>query len=703
MHTGLISFEVVARINQVDVDLRAIVKEYGITGTEVTRDELLFIMRRLDFRAKIKSTSVEHLCKRYPLPALAVLTDNTFCVILKANVVEKKLLVFLPKEKVSKELSYDEFAQIFSGEFIVLTHRKFASSVRFGLQWFFHEILKYKQVIFEVLLGSFIVQLFGLATPLFTQVILDKVIVHRSITTLDVLSFAFFAIIVFEFLLNLSRNYIFVHTANKIDAKLSASLFRHLFSLPFVYFEVRKVGNIISRVRELDNIREFITNKSVSLIIDLFFSVVFLAIMFLYSVKLTLLVMSFIVGIALLYLLITPELRNRLEHKFQQAAQTNAYLIESVTGIQTVKSLAIEGIMQTRWEEYLGGYVLSSFKLSNIMNIFNGISKVMQKLMTISILYLGVNLVIHNAMTVGQLIAFNMFAGQLTGPVLRLVNLWNEFQQALLGIDRLGDILNQPPEQQSSKAITLPAVNGAIRFENVTFRYSTTGPIILDKISFNINPGMSIGIIGRSGSGKSTVTKLLQRLYFTTEGTIYMDDVDTRHMNPYWLRNNIGVVLQESYLFSGSIRENITTPRPDAPIELVIEAAKIAGAHDFISQLPEGYDTFVGERGSALSGGQKQRIAIARAIITNPRILIFDEATSALDYESERIIRNNLNKIKKGRTTLIIAHRLTTVRDCDLIIALDKGHIIEQGTHDELMAKKGYYHYLYTQQEHEIG
>jgi len=573
------------------------------------------------------------------------------------------------------------------------------SQAAFGFRWFYNEILHYRNVMAEVLTGSFVVQLFGLVTPLFTQVILDKVIVHRSMTTLDVLAVAFIAVALFEFLLNTTRNYIFIHTANKIDAKLGSKLFRHLFALPFVYFESRKVGNIVARVRELDNIRDFITNKSVSVIVDLCFSLVFVAVIFLYSVKLTLVFLAFVCIVGTLYVTVTPELRRRLEYKFQMAAQSNSYLVESVTGIQTVKSLALEGSMQKRWEENLEKYVHSSFKLSNMSNIAGAISGTFQRMMTITVLYLGVKLVINNQLTIGQLIAFQMFAGQFTGPFLRLVNLWNEFQQALLSVDRIGDILNNPIEIRSGRDITLPKLAGAVRFENVFFRYTPDSPNALQQVSFAARPGMSVGIVGRSGSGKSTITKLIERLYILSEGAIYIDDIDVRHMNPVWLRYNIGVVLQDDYLFSGTIRENIALPRPDAPMEGVIEASKIAGAHEFISQLPEGYDTLVGERGSTLSGGQKQRIAIARALITNPRILIFDEATSSLDYESERIIQRNISRIKAGRTMFIVAHRLSMVKDCDLIIALDKGRIVETGTHGTLMAKKGYYHHLYTQQE----
>lgn len=698
MQTGLISFEVVARINQIDIDMRAIAKEYAIDSEELGKEELLRIMKNSDFKAKVKNCSLSELQKKYPLPAIIVQKDGSYSVLLKLDEPNKKALIFSPITKQPQEITFEEFESLSDNEFIVLSHKLMNSQIVFGFKWFFAEIMTYKSVIAEVLLGSFIVQLFGLVTPLFTQVILDKVIVHRSLTTLDVLAFAFVAVMIFELLLNISRKYIFVHTASKIDAKLGAKLFKHLFALPFPYFENRKVGNIISRVRELDQIRDFITNKSVSVIIDLLFSVVFVFMMFLYSVKLTFVVLGFVALIAILYLLVTPELRERLENKFQMGAQSNSYLVESVTGIQTVKSLAIEGSMQKKWEDYLGNYVKAGFQLSNMGNISGALSGTFQKAMTIAILYIGVKLVIENKLTIGQLIAFQMFANQFTSPVLRLVNLWNELQQALLGIDRLGDILNSPIEIQSSKAITLPKLNGAVKFENISFKYALNTPYVIDGFSLDIKPGMSVGLVGRSGSGKSTITKLIQRLYIANEGAIYVDGVDIKHMNPNWLRQNIGVVLQDNYLFSGTIRENIALPMQNAPIELIIKMSQIAGADEFVSQLPEGYDTIVGERGSSLSGGQKQRIAIARALITDPRILIFDEATSALDYESERIIMKNLDFITKGRTTFIIAHRLSTVKNCDVIIVMDKGKIVEIGSHDELMAKNGYYCYLKNQQ-----
>ena len=633
------------------------------------------------------------------MPAILQLKDDKYIILLAIKREENKALTLVPLEKHPTSHTFDELQeQIKENGVIILSHKNAQSDVKFGFKWFFNEIFKYKKIIGQVLLGSFVVQLFGLVTPLFTQVILDKVLVNRTIATLDVLAFAFIIVAIFELLLNLSRNYIFIHTTNKIDAKLGAKLFRHLFKLYYVYFENRQVGNIVARVRELDRIREFITDKSVSVLIDAFFSLVFLAIMFVYSPKLTFISLGFLGIIAVIYVLITPELRVRLEEKFQMGAHSNSYLVEAVTGVQTVKSLAIEGSMFRKWEEKLGKYLKSSFNLAIMGNFTGSICGFLQKGMTIAILYVGVMLVIENKLTIGQLIAFQMFSGQFAAPMLRLVGLWNEFQQTLLAVDRIGDILNSPLEKQSENAITLSHVKGDIKIENMSFRYNVDAPLVLKNINLDIKAGEKIGFVGRSGSGKSTITKLIQRLYYTTEGTIFIDGIDTRNIDPIWLRTNIGIVMQENYLFSGTIKDNIAQPRPNVPMEGIIQAAQIAGAHEFISKFPKGYDTEVGERGSSLSGGQKQRIAIARALISNPRILIFDEATSALDYESEKIIRDNMAMISKGRTTIIIAHRLSTIRDCDRIVCFDNGEIVEVGTHEELLKHDGYYKNLYKAQ-----
>lgn len=563
MQTALICLELVARLNRLDLDLRNVVREQGFGEGELATEELLRVAKQLGFTAKLKdlkakspelsSQAWKALAEKYPLPAIVILREKSYVVLLKIDLEKQTALIFLPGEKNVQEMSFYQFGEITTGQFIILSHRQAISQVTFGFRWFYTEILKYKQIIFEVMTGSFFVQMMGLITPLLTQVILDKVVVHRTISTLDVLAVAFLFVMVMEFFLNVTRNYIFIHTANKIDAKLGSKLFKHLFALPYMYFESRKVGNIAARVRELDNIREFITNKSVSVIVDMFFSLIFLVMMFVYSTPLTLIVLVAVALVGAIYVTVTPVLRKRLQDKFAMASESSSYLVESITGIQTVKSLAIEGSMQKRWEDTLGNYLKASFKLSSLGTVAQAISNLFQRMMTIAILYFGVKLVLENKMTIGQLIAFQMFANQFTNPVLRLVNLWNEFQQALLGVDRLGDILNHPIEVQSTKPITLEKIQGAMRFDNVSFQYGPGKPMVLQNLSLNIKPGTSVGIVGRSGSGKSTLAKLLQRLYIANEGSIFVDNIDIKHLNPLWLRTKIGVVLQENYLFSGTM------------------------------------------------------------------------------------------------------------------------------------------------------
>jgi subfamily B ATP-binding cassette protein HlyB/CyaB len=698
MRSALVALEIVGQLNKISIDSTAIVREYALEHAP-SMQRLVKIAKDKSFKAKIKSLLLEDF-QKYPLPAIARRVGNgNYVVLLQVDFEKKEVLLYEDGQKDPFVLTFDDYYKQIDKSLIVLKHRVLSQQIRFGFSWFYSQILHYKKIVGEILVASFVMQLFGLVTPLFTQVVLDKVLMHHSISTLNVISVAFGAVILFDMLLNLTRNYIFAHTTSKIDAKLGSKLFNHLVSLPMVYFEKRKVGNIVARVRELDNIRDFIANKSVTVILDLLFSFVFIIMMVLYSVKLTLIAISFVTIIALLYFFVTPKIKERLEDKFQMGAQSNAYLVEAVTGMQTVKSLAIEPSMQSKWEEYLAKYVNSGFRLANLSNFLSGFSGALQKLMTLSILYFGVGQVIEGNLSVGQLIAFQMFANQFSGPVMRLVGLWNEFQQAILSVDRLGDILNTPTEQASDKAIVLKNLEGEVRFEDASFKYTLNGPLVLKRLFLDVKKGESVGIVGRSGSGKSTLTKLLQKLYTLNEGALYIDGVDVRHMNPVWLRYNIGVVLQENYLFSGTIKENISYSYPSASMEHIINVSKIAGAHEFISTMPEGYDTLVGERGSALSGGQRQRVAIARALITNPKIIIFDEATSALDYESESIIQKNLNLIKKDRTMFIVAHRLSAVYECDRIIVMDKGEIVESGTHAELMKKRGYYYFLSQQQK----
>lgn len=692
LNSALRSLEVVGHLNNVALDTNAIARDYALDDN-ISFEEIIRAVKDRGFKAKKKPLNKRNL-EAYPMPCIAYdKSANLYFNILKFDKDSGKILVFKDK-KEPYFLNFDDTKESLDPHIIVLSHNLLNDRVKFGFAWFYARILHFKRIVAEILLASFVVQLFGLVTPIFTQVILDKVLVHHSLSTLNVIAIAFGGVIIFEALLSLSRNYIFAHTTSKIDARLGATLFSHLIKLPIIYFENRQVGNIVARVRELDNIREFIANKSVSVLLDVVFSLVFVVMMSIYSIKLTLIAIVFVAIIATLYFFATPKLRSKLEAKFQMGAASNSYLVEMVTGISTVKSLAIEGSMQRLWEGYLARYIKSSFELSNLSNILSSIANTLQKLMTLSILYFGVLLVLENKLSVGQLIAFQMFAGQFLAPIMRLAMLWNEFQQALLGVDRLGDILNTPIEQDDAKALTLQNIKADISFKNVSFKYTSSSPLVLRNFSLEIQSGKSIGIVGRSGSGKSTITKLLQRLYYPTEGAIFIDGIDIRHLNPSWLRQNIGVVLQENYLFSGTIKENIAYSYPSASMDMILKAAEISGANEFIGKLPLGYDTLVGERGSSLSGGQKQRIAIARALLTDPKILIFDEATSALDYESEKIINDNLKMLVKDRTTIIVAHRLSTIKNCDEIVYLEGGELIEKGTHNELLSLKGRYYNL---------
>ncbi|EFM7243650.1 enterohemolysin T1SS ABC transporter permease/ATPase EhxB, partial [Escherichia coli] len=542
------------------------------------------------------------------------------------------------------------------------------------------------------------IQFLALITPLFFQVVMDKVLVHRGFSTLNIITIAFIIVILFEVILTGARTYIFSHTTSRIDVELGAKLFRHLLALPVSYFENRRVGETVARVRELEQIRNFLTGQALTSVLDLFFSVIFFCVMWYYSPQLTLVILLSLPCYVIWSLFISPLLRRRLDDKFLRNAENQAFLVETVTAINTIKSMAVSPQMIATWDKQLAGYVASSFRVNLVaMTGQQGIQLIQKSVMVIS-LWMGAHLVISGEISIGQLIAFNMLAGQVIAPVIRLAHLWQDFQQVGISVERLGDVLNTPVEKKSGRNI-LPEIQGDIEFKNVRFRYSSDGNVILNNINLYISKGDVIGIVGRSGSGKSTLTKLLQRFYIPETGQILIDGHDLSLADPEWLRRQIGVVLQENILLNRSIIDNITLASPAVSMEQAIEAARLAGAHDFIRELKEGYNTIVGEQGVGLSGGQRQRIAIARALVTNPRILIFDEATSALDYESENIIMKNMSRICKNRTVIIIAHRLSTVKNANRIIVMDNGFISEDGTHKELISKKdSLYAYLYQLQ-----
>tara|TARA_R110002096_G_scaffold113380_1_gene246448 strand:- start:3986 stop:6127 length:2142 start_codon:yes stop_codon:yes gene_type:complete len=696
--SGLACLVMLSRLHGMPADPGQLKHHFGDSEKQFSESEILRGAKSLGLKARAITSSIERLPKTQ-LPAIAQHSDGHYFILAQA--AEDKVLIQDPLAQGPESLSIDEFQERWNGRFTLITTRAglFGEIKQFDFSWFIPGILKYKKLLIEVLIASFFIQIFALITPLFFQVVIDKVLVHRGLTTLDVLAFGLLVVSLFDVILNGLRTYVFSHTTSRIDVTLGADLFRHLLRLPISYFEARRVGDTVARVRELDSIRNFITGSSLTLVIDLFFTVVFFAVMYLYSPTLTYVVLGAIPFYIILAIFVTPILRARLHDKFNRGAENQAFLVETVNGVETIKASAVEPQSQRRWEEQVSGYVKASFKATNLGNIAGQVASFINKVTVLLILWVGARLVINGELSVGQLVAFNMLAGRVSGPILRLVQLWNEFQQAGISVQRLGDILNAQPEPAYSPGrASLPDLEGRVTFEGVTFRYRPDGPEILRNVSLHVPAGKVIGIVGRSGSGKSTLTKLIQRLYVPQSGRVLVDGVDLAMVDTVWLRRNIGVVLQENFLFNRTIRENIALSDPAMPMERVVQAAKMAGAHEFILELPEGYDNEVGEHGCNLSGGQRQRIAIARALITNPKILIFDEATSALDYESEHIIHQNMRYICKGRTVFIIAHRLSAVRESDNIVVVEKGQIVEGGTHAELMEKQGYYAKLHSHQ-----
>ncbi|MCG5238846.1 type I secretion system permease/ATPase [Azospirillum doebereinerae] len=693
---GIAGLVAALRILGVPADYESV--RHACGGETPGLDGLVRQAQRLGAKARVVKTSWERL-ERTPLPALVPGPDGGFLVLAKANA--DRVLVHDAVSGQTRVIDRAAFEPLWSGRLLCLG-RKGAMGMgqaRFDGRWIGSVAWKYRSILSEVLLASFFIQLFGLVTPLFFQVVVDKVVVHRSLGTLDVLMIGMLAVTLFEAVLGGLRTYTFAHTANRLDVELGAKLYQRLLSLPMGYFAARRVGDSVARVRELETIRNFMTSSTITLVLDLLFTVVFLGVMMVYSPMLTAVVAaSFPVYIAI-SLVATPILRRRLDEKFARGAENQSFLVETVSSIETVKAMAVEPRMQRKWEDQLSGYVTAGFRAGNLNNIASQSVQFVSKLSTMAVLWLGAKLVIEGTLTVGELVAFNMFAGRVVQPVLRIAQLWQDFQQVRLSMQRIGDILNTAPEPlQTAGKAAMPAIKGDLTFDHVTFRYRHDGPETLSDVSLHIPAGQIVGVVGTSGSGKSTLAKLLQRFHVPERGRVMVDGTDLSTADAVWLRRQIGVVLQDNVLFSGTIRENIALTDPTMDMARVVAAAKLAGAHDFIAELPDGYDTVVGERGASLSGGQRQRVAIARALVTNPRILIFDEATSALDHESERIIQANMRRICAGRTVLIIAHRLSTVAIADRIVTVERGRVVEDGAPDELLRRGGRYATLFRGQ-----
>ncbi|OUL25716.1 peptidase C39 [Nostoc sp. RF31YmG] len=661
---------------------------------------LLTAAESLGFATRPVKASLNQLAKQ-KLPAIAHWEGKHYIVVYE--ITPKHVIVADPAIG-QRTLSHAEFQADWTGYTLLLQPTAMLKDAKESSTpfWQFFELLKpHSLVMLEVFIASVFIQIFGLITPLFTQLILDRVVVQRSELTLTAVGIGLLMFNLFRVAMMGLRQYLLDHTANRIDLALIVGFIRHTLRLPLSFFESRYVGDIISRVQENRKIQRFLSGEALSILLDLLTVFIYVGLMFWYSWKMALLALVIVPPFALLALIATPFLQKISREIFNAIANESSYLIEALTGVRTVKATAVEHTVRWHWEELLNKEIKTNFSgqvISNRLQIFsNGI----QAVITTALLWFGAYLVIHNQLTIGQLVAFNMLLNNIITPFQRLIVLWNQLQEVVIAVERINDVLDTEPEEdlQYQARQNLPSILGNIRFENVTFRYHPDSDInIIENLSFEVKAGQMVALVGRSGSGKTTISKLVLGLYPPTDGKVLIDGQDITSISLRSLRQEVGVVDQDTFLFGGTIRENISLGYPGAPLTEVIEAAQLAGADDFIKKLPMGYETQIGEGGGLLSGGQRQRIAIARALLGNPRLLILDEATSHLDTESERIIQQNLNTILKGRTTLVIAHRLSTVQNADMILVLDRGVLIESGTHDELMLKRGHYFYLNQQQ-----
>ncbi|MBD2802038.1 type I secretion system permease/ATPase [Xenorhabdus sp. M] len=657
-------------------------------------DDYNAALSRLKKECNIKIKNKHSINKRLdsiPLPAILFTNEGEPFILAKYD--EQRVLIQNPHQEAPEILDKAEFINSWSGRWIKIKQ----NSNRFNIRWFIPEFVRQKKNLTEILLFSFVLQILALISPLVVQVVMDKVLVHQAFSTLDVLIFGLITAGLIEVLLRGLREYQYAHTANRIDIKLGLKLVQHLFGLPLLFFKSRQVGAIVTRVRELETVREFLTGSMFTLCIDVLFMFVFIYVMSQLSGVLTLVFLLSIPAYALLAWWVTPKIEQAVEKQFTHAAINTSFLTETVSGAETLKSLAVEPRFIRRWDSQTEKMVSTSYTVQQWDNRSSHLVMLLQKVTSAVIIWLGASEVLSLHMTIGQLIAFNMMVSHTQQPLAKLVQLWGQFIRSRIAIDKLGDMLNLPTEQQSGNAHV--ALQGAVSFTDIVFRYQPDLPPAINHFTLDIRSGETVGIVGTSGSGKSTLARLLLRLYTPEHGSIMLDGIPLQQLDIESIRQQIGIVLQENFLFNKTVHENLSQSCPDAPLSAIIEAAKLAGAHDFILKLPMGYDTVIAEGGQSLSGGQRQRLAIARTLLSDPRILILDEATSALDDESQAIIQSNMASIARGRTVITIAHRLSTIRQCDRIIVLHQGQIIEQGSHDQLLQQGKHYRKLWQLQQ----
>lgn len=678
-----------------------------------TLETLIQAARALGFSIRNKACSPEEI-GRHPLPCLAViraLAESTDVSIAEEGAGEEKpaddgpattlaliseataeqIKFFMVNSNKPQVLSMGDFAALFAGTIFLLKLNPKAikdpdavKETAFGFSWFVPELLKHKPIWRDVLIASLIIQLVALATPLFTQVIIDKVVVHRTESTLIVIAIGLAVFMIFSALLTWVRQYLVLHTGNRVDAVLGSAVFEHLFALPTRYFERRPTGVISARLHGVESIREFVASAAVTLILDLPFLLIFVAIMFYYSVMLTLIALSILGVIVGMSLMMAPLLQVRMSEQFLLGARNQAFVTEYVSGLETVKSLQMEPQLKNRYGDYLADYLHAGFRMKQIGNTYNVAANTLEQLMTLLILVVGAYIVMNGTdFTIGMLVAFQMFSGKLSQPMLRLVGLWQQFQQASISVKRLGDIMNAPTEPYSLIPTRVGGNQGKIEVEGLSFRYNEDLPYLYRDFGLEVNPGETVVIMGPSGSGKSTLAKLLLGFYVPADGQLKIDGTDIRHFSANELRSYFGVVPQETVLFSGTIYDNLLMANPLATFDHVVQACRMAEIHDTIEKLPQGYQTEIGERGVGLSGGQKQRLAIARALLKRPKILIFDESTSNLDPHTAEHFARTINQLKGKVTMLFITHALPKSLQVDKTVRIGEKLSVLSGDKDK--------------------
>jgi ATP-binding cassette subfamily B protein len=701
----------VANHHGVTLDPERLIHDYSLEIKQLTPNQVSNLAQKSGLKSKVVSVTVEELSQaEKTLPLILPLANGSYVVLAGTQLTDEGCFYIIYDPSTESEellrITEEQLTSQWSNQAIFIKRVYSISDPNqpFGLRWFLPEILKHRRIFRDVAIAAITLHILGLATPIFFQLVIDKVLAHQSFSTLYVLTIGISLALLFEAGFGYLRQYLLLDATKKIDISLVTKTFSHLLALPINYFERSSAGVTVRHMQQVEQIRQFLTGQLFLTVLDASVLIFYLPLLWFYSPMLATVVLGFTAAIGLVIVVLINPYRSRLRTLYNAEADRQAMLFETINGMRTVKSLALEPVQRKLWDNSAAHAVNSHFNVAKISISANSVTGLLQKLMSVSIIALGASQVFDSIITVGALIAFNMLSGRVVGPLVQLVSLVHQYQETALSVKMLGTVMNHPPERLSSHSGLRPDFKGHIQFENVSFRYQADGANVLDKIHLNIPPGSIVGIVGKSGSGKSTLTKLLQGLYSPQEGVIRLDGTDLREMDLDHLRRNMGVVLQESFLFKGTVKQNIGISRSDATFVQIDQAAKISGAKEFIEKLPLGYDSYLEESASNLSGGQKQRIAIARAILSKPRFLIFDEATSALDPDSESIFLENLNQIAESRTVLIVSHRLSTLLSCDAILVMDEGRIVDVGVHSELLSRCELYRHLWHQQNrHQVS